>query len=208
MFRSLDSMLGSAVVATDGQVGRAYNALIDDRLWAIRYLVVETGSWFGHRRVLISPEALGSPNLIEEIIPVLLTKEQVQRSPDVDTDRPVSRQRENCVLSSLGTHSPSAGADSERTGDPHLRSAKELAGYHVDASDGSLGDIADFIVEDQGWGILDLVVDAGPSPDGHKVVIPTGWVSEVSWEDRSVRLNRPRSSEFLERNLMLRLSHQ
>ncbi len=195
MFRSLDSLLGSVVIATDGEVGRAYNALIDDRLWAMRYLVVETDSRFGHRRVLISPAALGSPNLIEGTIPVLLTKEQVQRSPDVDTDPPVSRQQENCVLSS-------AGFDSEQSGDPHLRSAKELAGYHVDASDGSLGDIADFIVEDQGWGILDLVVDAGPSPDGHKIVVPTGWVSEVSWEGRSVQLNRPRRSEFLEKNLM------
>lgn len=28
------------------------------------------------------------------LLPVLLTREQVEHSPDIDTDRPVSRQRE------------------------------------------------------------------------------------------------------------------
>ena len=94
MLRTLDGMLGSSIVATDGEIGKVYNVFFDDQLWAVRYLVIETGPWLRRRKVLISPAALGRPHWTDKIIPVLLTKEQVQNCPDVDADRPVSRQQE------------------------------------------------------------------------------------------------------------------
>lgn len=43
--------------------------------------------------MLISPIAIGHPNRMEKVLPVSITKEQVKNSPDLDTDKPVSRQR-------------------------------------------------------------------------------------------------------------------
>ena len=66
----------------------------DDKTWAIRYLVVDTGTWLPDRQVLISPIALGQPDWEGQFFPVKLTTEQVRNSPDIDTDKPVSRQQE------------------------------------------------------------------------------------------------------------------
>ena len=62
--------------------------------WVVRYLVVDTGSWLSSRKVLISPIALGQPKWPEKVLPVPITKEQVKNSPDIDTEKPVSRQHE------------------------------------------------------------------------------------------------------------------
>lgn len=204
MLRSVDSMLGASVIANDGEIGRAYNVFFDDRSWAVRYLVVETGSWLRHRKVLISPEVLGRPHPAERTIPVVLTRKQVRDRPDVDADRPVSRQQELAMIShysradylslepaprsdSIDVAVTLSGAPTEKAEDRHLRSAKEVSGYHADASDGPLGTIIDFIIDDERWGILDLVVTA----DNHKILIPTKWVSGVSWADRYVQLSQP-----------------
>ena len=69
----------------------------DDKTWAIRYLVVDTGAWLPGRRVLISPIALGQPDWAGQFFPVKLTMEQVRNSPDIDTDKPVSRQQESLL---------------------------------------------------------------------------------------------------------------
>ena len=66
----------------------------DDRQWVVRYLIVETGSWLASRKVLISPFAIDHPDWTGKVLPVSITKEQVKNSPDIDTDKPVSRQNE------------------------------------------------------------------------------------------------------------------
>jgi sporulation protein YlmC with PRC-barrel domain len=218
MIRSLDSMLGSSVVATDGEIGKLYNVFFDDRSWAVRYLVVETGSWLMHRKVLISPAVLGRADWIANTIPMLLTKEQVHNGPDVDTDQPVSRQQQLAMIGHCGRPNdlsreslpPAAVADAievtseaavEMGGDPHLRSAKEVAGYSVEAADGALGNIADFVVEYEGWGIPDLVIRIETPPKDRTMLVPTQWVSSVSWADRRVRLSQSRE-KFMSTGLL------
>jgi hypothetical protein len=203
MLRTLDGMLGSSIGAKDGEIGRIHNVFFDDRNWAVRYLVVETGSWLTRRKVLISPAALGRPHWTDKIIPVLLTKEQVQNCPDVDADRPVSRQQEVGMIRPFPSDvltdvTPAvSGATSRATGDAHLRSAKKVAGYQVAASDAPLGGVTDFIIDDGGWGIPDLVVHVDSLPDGQKAVVPTRWVTSVSWENQRVLLNRPREHSVI-----------
>jgi len=55
----------------------------DDEAWAIRYLVVDAGSWLSSRKVLISPIAAGKPDWDNEQLPVSLAREQVKQSPDI-----------------------------------------------------------------------------------------------------------------------------
>ncbi len=80
--------------ATDGEIGKVKDFYFDDLTWTIRYLVVETGNWLLNRQVLISPEALLECDWENETFPVNLTKEQIEKSPEIDTHQPVSRQHE------------------------------------------------------------------------------------------------------------------
>lgn len=82
------------VDATDGTIGDVKDIYFDDEAWAIRYLVVETGTWLSSRKVLISPNAAGKPDWAAKLLPVSLTREQVRNSPNIDTDMPVTRQHE------------------------------------------------------------------------------------------------------------------
>ena len=94
MLRNVKDLRGYAIRATDGVIGRVDDFYFDDEGWAIRYLVVDTGSWLSGRKVLISPIAVGSPDWTTQVLPVSLTRTQVEHSPDIDTRRPVSRQHE------------------------------------------------------------------------------------------------------------------
>jgi hypothetical protein len=88
--------------ATDGIIGRVKDFYFDDDAWVIRYLIVDAGEVRPGRRVLISPIAIGQPNWSEKILPVTLTRKQVADSPDIDTDKPVSRQQEMGYLGYYG----------------------------------------------------------------------------------------------------------
>lgn len=94
MKRTIKKLMGFTMGATDGEIGKVKDFYFDDVTWTIRYLVVETGNWLSNRKVLISPEALLQCDWANETFPVNLTKEQIKKSPDIDTDQPVSRQNE------------------------------------------------------------------------------------------------------------------
>jgi hypothetical protein len=98
MLRNLHDLHDFALHATDGDIGHVKDFYIDDRAWVIRYLVVETGGWLSSRKVLVSPIAVGDPDWQEKLLPVSITREQVNDSPDIDTDKPVSRQHESELL--------------------------------------------------------------------------------------------------------------
>lgn len=96
--RNAKDLLGYSIRATDGNIGTIADLYFDDERWAVRYVVVDTGGWLTGRKVLISPRAFGEPEWHAKVLPVSLTKTQVQHSPDIDTNKPVSRQHEAANL--------------------------------------------------------------------------------------------------------------
>jgi uncharacterized protein YrrD len=102
MLRKLNGLKGYAIKASDDEVGNVREAYFDDEHWAIRYLVVDTGSWLSRHSVLISPYAIQAIDDDAETIQVNLTREQVANSPDIDTHKPVSRQIEGEFSDSYG----------------------------------------------------------------------------------------------------------
>ena len=102
MLRSVHDLLSYAIRATDGVIGHVKDVYFDDHNWGVRYFVVETGSWLSSRKVLISPISIGKPDWDARVLPVSITKEQVKGSPDIDTDKPVSRQHEMQYLEYYG----------------------------------------------------------------------------------------------------------
>lgn len=102
MLRSMNDLEDYTIAASDDNVGEVTDFLFDDEEWVIRYLIVETGHWFSSRKVLISPISIQQANWKEKVLPVLITKEQVKNSPNIDTDKPVSRQHERDYLGHYG----------------------------------------------------------------------------------------------------------
>jgi uncharacterized protein YrrD len=49
MLRSMKDLEQFAIGATDGEIGQVKDLCFDDDAWVVRYLVVETGSWFDSR---------------------------------------------------------------------------------------------------------------------------------------------------------------
>jgi len=98
MLRSMNELEDCAIGAIDGGVGHVKDFLFDDDAWVIRYFVVQTGFWLYSRKVLISPIAICGADWTEKRLLVAITKEQVRHSPDIDTDKPVSRQHETEYL--------------------------------------------------------------------------------------------------------------
>lgn len=150
MLHRMKDLEGYTIGATDGIIGHVKDFYFDDESWVIRYLVVQTGQWLSHRRVLISPIAIDQPNWSEQSFPAVITQEQVKNSPSIDTDKPVSRQHEKAYLSYYGyPHywvggglwgwgvNPGMmlrGGDSERTATESSRAHAEKFGIDADAS--------------------------------------------------------------------------
>ena len=53
--RTATAVMGYAVRAEDGEIGHVKDVLVDDKAWAIRYLVVDTEQWWAGKTVLVSP---------------------------------------------------------------------------------------------------------------------------------------------------------
>jgi sporulation protein YlmC with PRC-barrel domain len=209
---------GYSIGATDGDIGKLDDFYFDDEFWTIRYLVAETGNWLLNRKVLISPFALLKVDLARERLNVTLTKKQVEESPSIDTDKPVSRQHEASYLDYYGypyywggpylwgsmtyprlsdadqRSIEEAGMKREEENDCHLRSVNKVTGYHIEASDGAIGHVEDFIIDVETWEIRYLVVDTQNWWPGKKVLVAPQWISRVSWNDLKVYVDLSRET--------------
>jgi len=209
MLRSANEVRGYVLQAADGEIGRCRDFLFDEKQWTIRYMVADTGKWLPGRKVLISPIALGEPDWTARGLPVQLSRAEIEEAPGLDADAPVSRQFELKYhahyrwppywvgaglwgagefpgpLYVQGLQGGTAPFDDEEA-DPFLRSVDELVGYRIQAADGPIGHVEDFILDDRNWTIRYLVVDTRNWLPGRKVLVAHRWVQSVAWNDRTV----------------------
>jgi hypothetical protein len=216
------SIKGSAIEARDGTIGSVKDFLFQDTSWAVRWIVVDAGTWLSSRQVLLLPSQIGAVNAQRRQFDVQLTRQQVKDSPPIDTEQPVSRQMETDLHSYYGAD-PYWGAvynpvgimampgvvgvpplaPPERPeglveefphgeGDPHLRSVEAVTGYHIHAQDGEIGHVDDFVIDDAGWRIPLLIVDTKNWWPGKKVLIPTSTVRDIVWDEKLVYLTLSR----------------
>ena len=222
MLRNASAIKGYAIAATDGRLGTVSDFLFDDASWLVRWLVVDTGKWLSGRKVLLPPSVLGHIDPNGNEFAVRLTMQQVKDSPDIDTERPVSRQIETNIYDFYGWSPywggtgflmggyggsgygggaiaplPSPGsmrraediaAAQQNDDDPHLRSVEAVTGYHIHASDGEIGYVEDFLLQDTDWSIHNLVVDTTNWWPGKKVLIAPWSIQEIDWTDNLVNL--------------------
>lgn len=92
----------------------------------------------------------------------------------------------------FGIASPSEAADVDPlppVEDTHLQSIEEVAGYHIQAVDGDIGHVENFVMESANWGIRYLVIDTSNWWMGQHVLMSPYAVQEIDWSDRHVKLN-------------------
>ena len=229
MLSTAKTLKGYKLDSLDGEIGNVKEFYFDDLHWTVRYLVANAGTWLIGRQVLISPYALGAINNAERNISIDLSKEQIKDSPSLDTDKPVSRQFEQdyygyygwpmywygsntwgsypYVERNRGKWGPSTPGG--KAWNHHLRSTREVSSYRLQALDGDLGHVADFIIDDETWAIRYLIIDTGTWWPGKKVLVSPQWIQRVSWGETTVFVDLTRqaikgSPEYTEESLVTR----
>jgi len=217
MLRAAKAFKSLKLRANDGDIGKAKEFYFDDKFWTVRYLVADTGGWLSGRLVLISPHALGTANEAELVLPVELTKKQIEECPLLASHQPVSRQYEAQyfgyfnwptywngpyswgMIPPMDTRSRyleiaknahnNENVRHENAWDPNLRSTSDVTGHVIQAQDGEIGHVEDFIIDDETWAIRYLVVDTRKWWSGKSVLIAPQWIERVSWKESKVFLN-------------------
>lgn len=198
MLRSLRQLSKYLVETRDGMRKEVKDFYFDDWVWIIRYAVVDTGNWLPGKQALLSPAVFDPPRHHEWILPVALTGAQIDQSPGIEADRPVSLQKEeelvryyqwpsywtSSLIAKAATEGrPQTGTAVQEKGDLHLRNAEDVYGYQIQSKDGEIGRIDDFLVDDETWAIRYAVIDTSRWIPGRKVLIASEWIIDVNWEE-------------------------
>lgn len=201
-------IMGESLYTLDGESGKIADILLDDHEWVVRYVVIETGAWLKKRRVLLAPQAFNHPELKEGGMSVSLTREQIEKSPPLNTHEPVSREQERVLHDhydwapywptytgeSTGLRIEQEQAQqvmeeyTEEHEENHLRSVDELTGYTLRAKDGELGRCEGFLIDLEDWRVKGAAVDTRKWLPGRKVQLPRDWISGVEWSSKDVVL--------------------
>ena len=221
MLRSVKKLIGDKLGASDGEIGHVKDFYFNDQDWAVRYLVADTGSWLPGRQVLISPHSLGRLDETGKVLLVNLTRKQIENSPSIESHKPVSRQYEEEYYRYYGwpyywqgdalwgmsgfpilelpaeplpgEPATTSGSQPERA-DAHLRSTQAVSGYHLQANDGMIGHVCDFMIDAESWAIRLLVIRTGHRLSGKEVRISASQIDRISYEESSVFVSLSRDA--------------
>lgn len=212
MLRSIKQLYGNRLGASDGDIGHIKDFYFDEQNWAVRYLIADTGTWLPGRQVLISPHSLASLDLSGKVVRVNLTRQQIENSPSIESQKPVSRQYEEEYYRYYGwpyywngdglwgmsgfpvlelpsksaANKPATAIGPQPKREVHLRSAQAVNGYLLRMGDETIGHICDFMMDAQSWAIGQLVVKTGHRLSGKETLIATKQVDRISYDESTV----------------------
>lgn len=209
MVHHLKHLYGNRLGATDGAIGHVKDVYFDDRRWVVRYVVADTGTWLPQRQVLLPPHSFGKPDRQNHVLLVNLSRKQIEESPSIASQRPVSRQYETEYYryhgwpvywmsdgfgglgGFPGTLQVSSDPGVDRHGNPiqddiHLRSTRAVTGYQVHALDGHIGHVSDFLVDEDNWAISEVIIQIGHWYSARHVRISPWDIERISYERSTV----------------------
>jgi hypothetical protein len=162
MLHLAQKVAGATVSGTDGEIGTLEDFYFEEAGWNVRYLLVDTGSWFDGKRVLLSPSAVqGDWGLTG--VHVNLSRDDVRNSPALDDDDAIPD-----------------------VGDARLDSVKTTSGYHIRARNGEIGHVDDFLIGQDSWRIRYLLVDTSNWIGGRSVIVSSEAVERVDKVDNQI----------------------
>jgi hypothetical protein len=157
MLHRASRLRGALVRGTDGDIGTVTRLYFDDRRWTISHLGVDSDQAPSHGSVLLSPSSI-QPHWNVAELPATLSQNDIRR--------------------------PDAGAEADvpETLDPNERSTEDVTGFHIEATDGEIGHVDDFLIDEDSWRIRYLVVDTSNWIGGKWVAIAPGVLRNIDWE--------------------------
>ncbi len=198
MLRMVTDLRGYALRATDGDIGRICDLYFDELEWKIRYIVVDTDTWLKDRQVLISPVSIDPPKWRERVLPVKLTKRQVEESPPVDAHKPLTRRYEKKLAAHyrwpswwggtgaalVAVWATLANGEPEKANEEnsHLSSMKAVIKYRIADAEGQMARVDNFILDDEDWIIRYVIAKTKGFLSGRKVLIASQWVEALDWQ--------------------------
>ena len=67
-----------------------------------------------------------------------------------------------------------------------------MIGYYIAATDGELGHVENFLVDDATWSIRYMVVDTSNWWFGKKVLVSSEWITRVVWNESLLHVDMTR----------------
>jgi hypothetical protein len=211
MIRSLKSFENYRLLASDGEVGSVREFYFDDYNWIVRYLAVDVeGGSLLFSPLAFSPSASGETEFV-----VAYDLEQVLNSPRFDLDQPVTRVFETelhnyyqwpfywmapglasyplveLAAEMRANENPELAEDQDRQ---HLQSTRMVLGDRIQARDGEIGHVEDFLIDDTNWNIQYIIVDTGNWLPGRKVLVSPQWIKSVDWVEGEVSIDLNRAT--------------
>ncbi|MFL9996916.1 PRC-barrel domain-containing protein [Paraburkholderia sediminicola] len=189
MLRSIQDMFGCSVTCPDGELGKVDQIYFDVHSWRARYLVVDTSAWGYGQKIWVPPCCIHQIDFDSSVVKLNLEQQKMLGSPAIDTLKPISRFQEAKLVNYYGCkpyweEAHANGASQCRPGvinpaavvEPetrermtlhtnavnikvHLLSTKQAGGYTIEAVDGPIGQIRDFVFDDETWQIRYLTID-------------------------------------------------
>jgi sporulation protein YlmC with PRC-barrel domain len=221
MLLSAQELQGYAIHARDGDLGKVRTFYFDEEEWCIHSMVADTASWFSGKYVLLPTDVLGQPDLLEQRLSVDLTQEEVRNSPEVPKHTAASGYEgttmrtyagsnvywstDPFVLSSVAARpasmpipaAPAAVDTAPRPADMQgrggvLHSTRDIMNYYIQATDGQIGHVEDFVIDTATWHIRYMVVDTRNWWPGKKVLVSPLWIDHIDWDTTQVTVNLSR----------------
>jgi len=159
MLHLAQKVAGVTVSGTDGEIGTLEDFYFEETGWNVRYLLVDTGSWFSGKRVLVSPRSVEG-KWGRTGVHLNLSRTDVWNSPGVEED-----------------------ADPPTADESDLDSIKKTSGYHIHARNGEIGHVDDFLIGQDDWRIQYLLVDTSNWIGGRSVIVSSETVERVDKAD-------------------------
>lgn len=221
MLRNIKDLEGYTILAQDQEVGIIQTFYFGEQDWTIHYMVSQGSGPLSGRRLLFSPVTFEEIDDHERELYVDLPVERIVDSPSIIENRPLSREDEIELnqyydwpfywepgdvpdtlpgdLSAVPLIDMMADVNDQtagmtNSGEAHLRSTREMIGFTIQARDGDIGRVDDFIVDDRNWRILYMIVDTGSWLPGKKVVVSPSWIENISWQDSTVAFDLKRET--------------
>jgi len=218
VLRRLRDYEGFDVWSREGRnLGSVKDFYFDEDRWTVRYIVVRTGTLFTGRSVLLSPMSIARLEWDRARIDFKLTEKQIEGAPDADLAQPISRRFETEYAGYYGIPHYWAGSDlwgmwstpmevqpppavqqpaaeQEMLESQHLRSIREVNGYHILATDGEIGHGDDVLVDERTLAVQYLVVDTSNWIGGRTVLVSPDWVRRVDWINREIHVDMSRDA--------------
>jgi hypothetical protein len=206
--------------ATD-VLGGVADVYFDDELWRVRHLVIALGtSAVDSRLVVVNPASASRIDHEDRLLAMRLTTEELQSSPSASAARPepvrlsagllkapavppfwpppienqAQRRSQQAAVETRGSAgAPSLRGASGMRREPHLQSARDLAGSVLGAWDGDAGRLSDVMIVDGGWEIRYLCVSLGEPSEGRCALVPASRVVSIDPEEKRIRVDLNRT---------------